>query len=147
MQWLPQFAERFPILKDPPTFGKNGPPIVVATGFSLNNKPITAQVDTLFGGTMLIYPTSVKELGLTDEAATPVKQFFKYTDNGVELREARSNIQAFGNRVLARHAPLYFATEGVHLPDGMFDATVGHTLFVHSVLSLDFHDMKVWISD
>ena len=116
-------------------------------GVSLNNKPIIAQIDTLFGGTMLIYPTSVSKLGLTDEATTPVKRFFKYTDDGVELREARSNNQAFGNRVLARHAPLYFATEGVHLPDGMFDATVGHALFVHSVLSLDFHDMKMWMTD
>ena len=46
-----------------PTFGKKGPPILVATGFSVNGKAITAQIDSLFGGTMLIYPTSVEKLG------------------------------------------------------------------------------------
>jgi len=43
-----------------PTFGKQGPPIIVSTGFSVDHKPITAEVDTLFGGTMLIYPPQLK---------------------------------------------------------------------------------------
>lgn len=34
----------------------------------------------------------------------------------------------------------------VHLPDELFDATVGHALFEHSVLSLDFHDMRLWMT-
>lgn len=129
-----------------PTFGKQGPPIVVSTGFSVNDKPVTAQVDTLFTGTMLIYPPSVEKLGLADLARTTKKRFFKYTDDGVEMLEAQSQVESFGDRALAQSAPLYFATAAVHLPDGMFDATVGHELFTHSVLSLDFHDMKLWLS-
>jgi hypothetical protein len=93
-----------------PTFGKAGPPIVVSTGFSVNAKPITAQIDTLFTGTMLIYPPSVKKLDLSEEAKTTKKQLFKYTDGGVEMMEAQAKTEAFGTRVLAKDAPLFFAT-------------------------------------
>lgn len=58
-----------------PTFGKQGPPIVVSTGFSVNAKPVTAQIDTLFTGSMLIYPTSVEKLGLAEAARTTKKEF------------------------------------------------------------------------
>jgi Aspartyl protease len=128
-----------------PTFGKNGPPIVVTTGFLLNAQPVTAQVDTLFSGTMLVYPGSVQKLGLDEEAKTTKKRFFNYTDDGVDMLEAQSKQEAFGELVLGKSAPVYFTTPSVHLPDDMFDATVGHELFQHSVLSLDFHGMKLWI--
>src|ERR1700730_6194481 len=51
-----------------PTFGQKGPPIVATTGFEVNGKSITVQVDTLYAGTLLIYPTSVGKLGLDAEA-------------------------------------------------------------------------------
>jgi hypothetical protein len=31
----------------------------------------------------------------------------------------------------------------VHQPDGLFDATVGNALFARSVVTLDFHAMKI----
>lgn len=130
-----------------PTFGKKGPPIVVATGFSVNGHAISAQVDTLFSGTMLIYPTSVEKLGLAEAAKSANKEFFKYTDDGVDMVKATATGESFGSRTLAENAPLYFATQAVHLPDGMFDGTVGHALFDHSVLTLDLHDMKVWMTE
>jgi hypothetical protein len=130
-----------------PTFGKEGPPIVVSTGFSVNAKPITAQIDTLFTGTMLIYPPSVEKLGLGEAVRTTNKEFFKYTDDGVEMLKSQSATEAFGERVLLKGAPLYFATPAVHLPDALFDGTVGHALFQHSVLSLDFHNMKLWMTE
>jgi hypothetical protein len=130
-----------------PTFGKDGPPIIVSTGFSVNGKPVTAQIDTMFTGTMLIYPTSIEKLSLTPESKTSKKQFFKYTDDGVDMLEAQATTESFGERVLAKPAPLFFATPSVHLPDGLFDATVGHALFEHSILSLNFRDMKLWLSD
>jgi Aspartyl protease len=130
-----------------PTFGKQGPPIVVATGFSVNQQPITAQIDTMFSGTMLIYPSSVDKLKLSAAAASNKKQFFPYTDDGVDMLEAQAKTEAFQGRVLASEAPLYFATAAVHLPDGMFDGTVGHGLFEHSVLSLDFRGMKMWMAN
>jgi hypothetical protein len=95
---------------------------------------------------MLIYPPSVKKLDLSEEAKGATKQFVKYTDGGVDMMEAQSKTEAFGTHVLAKDAPLYFAGPAVHLPDELFDATVGHALFEHSVLSLDFHDMKLWMT-
>jgi hypothetical protein len=127
------------------TFGKKGPPIVVSTGFSIHGKQVTAQVDTLFSGSMLIYPGSVQKLGLDQAAKTTAKRFFKYTDDGVDILESLSHEECFGDRVLAKNAAVYFATPAVHLPDDMFDATVGDELFRRSVLTLDFHNMKLWM--
>ena len=127
-----------------PTFGKAGPPIVVATGFSINGKAITAQIDTLYSGTMLIYPTSVEKLGLTEAAKTTKTRMFHYTDGGVDMGEAPLADEAFGGQVLAK-GPVYFATPAVHVPDGLFDGTVGHELFQHSVLVMDFKGMRVWL--
>jgi hypothetical protein len=129
-----------------PTFGRHGPPIVVSTGFWVNDQPITAQIDTLFTGTMLIYPTSVEKLGLQNEARSTRKQFFKYTDDGVEMIEGASASESFGKVVVRKKAPVYFATPSVHLPDGMFDATVGHGFFAGAALWLDFHGMKSWMT-
>ena len=46
-----------------------------ATGFfAVNGKEITAQIDSLFGGTMLIYPTSVEKLGFPRSAGGQVDE-------------------------------------------------------------------------
>jgi hypothetical protein len=63
------------------------------------------------------------------------------------MLEVQATSESFGERVLAKPAPLFFVTPSVHLPDALFDATVGHALFQHSVLSLNFRDMKLWPSD
>lgn len=129
-----------------PTFGKQGPPIVVSTGFSINEQSVTAQIDTLYSGSMLIYPTSVDKLGLKEKAQTTQKRFFNYTDDGVDMLEAKASAESFGKTVLAPDPAVYFATAAVHLPDGMFDATVGHELMRNSVVSFDFHDMQMWMA-
>lgn len=129
-----------------PTFGKKGPPIVVTTGFRLNGKPLTMQVDTLYEGTMLIYPTSVHKLGLTDQQSSSVVRKFPFTDGGVEMIEGAAAQEGFGDEVLRRNVALYFATRKVHLPDGMFDGTVGNELFLGHVLTLDFHANRFWMS-
>jgi len=128
-----------------PTFGAKGPPIVVATGFAVNGEAITAQVDSLFAGTLLIYPHAVSRLHLDEEAKTSTKEFFRYTDGGVDMMKGAADTESFGKEVLANGAPLYFAGPKVHLPDGMFDATVGHALLQHSVVVFDFHNMRIWV--
>lgn len=129
-----------------PTFGKQGPPIVVATGFTINQQPLTVQIDTLFSGTMLVYPPSVAKLGLTTQSGSNTQEFFPYTDDGVQMVKAQADTEAFGSHVLAKKVPVYFATPDVHLPDGLFDGTVGHELFKGIVLTLDFHSNHAWIS-
>lgn len=46
-----------------PTFGARGPHILVASGFTVNQQPLSVQIDTLFSGTMLVFPPSVAKLG------------------------------------------------------------------------------------
>ena len=128
-----------------PTFGKHGPPIVVATGFKVNGQPLAVQLDTMFSGTMLVYPPAVEKLGLARESESQKKQFFKYTDGGVNMMESEAATESFGSKVLARKVPVFFATAEVHQPDAMFDGTVGHGLFKGRVLTLDFHSNHAWL--
>lgn len=128
-----------------PTFGQKGPPIVATTGFQVNGKSITVQVDTLYAGTLLIYPTSVGKLGLDAEAAGVKVRRFPFTDDGVDMIQGRANDESFGNKTLKKNAALYFATPKVHLPDGMFDGTVGGELFVGHSITFDFHANRFWI--
>jgi hypothetical protein len=53
--------------------------------------------------------------------------------------------EGFERRVLAKDAAVYFAGSAVHLPDGMFDGTVGHALLEHSVVVMDLKGMRVWV--
>jgi hypothetical protein len=128
-----------------PTFGHRGPPIVVTTGFRMNDKDVSVQVDTLYAGTMLIYPTSVDKLGLKSEAASTHVDNFPYTDGGVDMIRGQAAAESFGTKTLLANAPLYFATPKVHAPDGMFDGTVGAALFAGHVVSLDFRANRFWM--
>jgi hypothetical protein len=74
-------------------------------------------------------------------------KYFPCTDGGANMNEAAAESVAFGPYVLAsRPAIVYFPGMGgkpVHQPDGLFEATVGNALFAHSVVTLDFHSMRI----
>jgi hypothetical protein len=131
------------------TFGKEGPPIVVGTGFSVGGRPVSAQIDTCYTGTLLVYDKAIPELGLESASAHDRVRYFPYTDGGVNMNEATVGGVAFGSYVLARRpARVYFSAAGpnpVHQPDGLFEATVGNALFAHSVVTLDFRSMKIYV--
>lgn len=129
-----------------PTFGKKGPHIVATTGFEVNGKPVTVQVDTLYSGTLLIYPTAVAKLGLEAQAASVQRRRFPFTDGGVDMIEGRARGESFAAKELLSNAPLYFATPRVHVPDGMFDGTVGAQLFTGHSVTFDFHSNRFWIT-
>lgn len=129
-----------------PTFGHKGPPILVTTGFTVNGKPTAMQVDTMYSGTMLVFPTSVERLGLTNEAASTKKRYFPFTDGGVDMLEGTAAKESFGDASLLTNAKLYFATEKVHTPDGMFDGTVGQELFAGHMVTIDLHAHHFWMS-
>lgn len=122
-----------------PTFGAKGPPIVATEGFEIGGKPIVVQVDTLYAGSLLIYPTSVDKLGLTKLAGSAQRRHFPFTDGGVDMLEAQGVPETFDGKELLKNAPLYFVTPGVHLPDGLFDGTVGVALMKGHVVTFDFH--------
>lgn len=127
------------------TFGKQGPPIVTATGFNVNGKPVSVQIDTMFTGALLIYPTSVEKLGLTAEAESRTVQHFAFTDGGVDMFQSTARQVGFGSKAIAESAPLYFAGPKVHLPDGMFDGTVGAALLSQHKVTFNFHDNTFWL--
>jgi hypothetical protein len=129
------------------TFGKAGPPVVVGSGFSVNSRPVNAQIDTCYTGTLLVYDRAIADLGLQDAPAAGPPKFFPNTDGGVNMKEAAIDSIGFGGRVLsARPAKVYFPAPGkkfVHQPDGLFEGTVGNALFAHSVVVLDLQSMKI----
>jgi Aspartyl protease len=128
-----------------PTFGHDGPPIVASTGFTINGRPLIVQIDTLYAGSMLVYPTSVDTLGLGAQAKSAKTRFFPYTDDGVNMIEGEAHTVGFGRTELKRQTTLYFATADVHLPDALFDGTVGNELFLGHVLTFDFRTNRFWI--
>lgn len=135
-----KFSDTFSLV----TFGKKGPPIVVAQGFQINGKNVTAQIDTMFTGSLLIYGASIEKLGLAAEAKATDMRKFPLTDGGVTMKVAPAKRESFHGLTLGGARPkVYFPTEGVHEPDGMFDATVGLELFQGMLVTLDFHDRKV----
>lgn len=125
-------------------FGKDGPPIVVASGFEINGKKVSAQVDTMYSGSLLVYTASIEKLQLAEASKTTKTRDFPFTDGGVKMKEAPADKESFRGWTLSGPAPLvYFPTPDVHEPDGLFDATVGLDLFYNAVLTLNFHDMTI----
>jgi hypothetical protein len=126
------------------TFGHDGPPIVVADGFEINTVKVTAQIDTMYTGSMLVYTASIDKLSLTGAASTTDTRMFPLTDGGADMRVADAQQEGFQDLVLTKEgAKVYFPTEAVHEPDSLFDATVGLELFRDAILTLDFHDMTL----
>ncbi|MGH9730044.1 MAG: retropepsin-like aspartic protease [Candidatus Acidiferrales bacterium] len=126
------------------TFGKHGPPIVVASGFTINGHTVTAQIDTQYSGSLLVYTPSIDKLGLSNEARATETRTFPYTDGGVRMKFAPAHEEGFdGMPLITSGSVVYFPTPGVHEPDALFDATVGLELFRNTVLTLDFHDMTI----
>lgn len=126
------------------TFGKHGPPIVVAKGFQINGKTVTAQVDTMYTGSLLVYTASIEHLGLSEAARTTETRKFLLTDGGVNMKVAVAKQESFHGLTLGGvHPKVYFPTEGVHEPDGLFDATVGLELFKNIIVTFDLHGMNL----
>jgi hypothetical protein len=126
------------------TFGKDGPPIVVAQGFELNGEKVSSQIDSMYTGSMLIYTASIEKLSLSGAAKTTDVRLFPLTDGGVNMKLAPAQKEGFRGTTLAQAgAKVYFPAEAVHEPDGLFDATVGLELFRDAVVTLNFHDMTI----
>jgi hypothetical protein len=129
------------------TFGKEGPPIVVAFGFEMEGQKVSAQIDTLFTGSLLIYTASIEKLGLSSRAKTSVSEYFPFTDGGVNMAASQAKLESFdGTTLQGIGSKVYFPTQGVHQPDGLFDGTVGMSLLKNTILTLDFHNQRISVS-
>lgn len=128
-------------------FGNDGSRIVVANGFEIDGKRVTAQVDTMYSGSLLVYTASIDKLQLVEAAKTTKSRDFPFTDGGVQMKEAPAPKESFHGITLSGAVPLvYFPTPDVHEPDGLFDATVGIDLFYKATLTLNFHDMTISVA-
>ncbi len=103
----------------------------------MNRDSVVAQIDTMFTGTMLIYPNAIERLALTREAGSTALEHFPFTDGGVNLHESFAQ-ESFSDKQLGLQQSLYFPTPDVHTPNGFFDATVGLGLLKDHVVTFDF---------
>ncbi len=126
-------------------FGNYGPVTLTTAGFAINGQPVDVQIDTLFTGTMLIYPASVEKLGLKKEAKAKHKEFFPFTQGGLKLAEFDGASEAFRDVPLMADAPVYFMTSDDHAPAVQFDATIGSGLLSRAVVTFDFKGMHFWM--
>jgi hypothetical protein len=86
-------------------------------------------------------------LSLSGAAQTTEVRLFPLTDGGVNMKVAQAQQEGFNGIILAKEgAKVYFPTETVREPDGLFDATVGLELFRDVVLTLDFHGMTIGVT-
>jgi hypothetical protein len=131
------------------TFGAKGPPIVTIEGLGVDGHTFTAQYDTGYTGTLVVYDAAIERLGLRTAAAQGKPEEFPYTDGGVTMNATKAGQITFASNVIVpRPATVYFPGTGknpVHQPDGLFEATVGNALFAHSIVTLDFKSMTVYV--
>jgi predicted aspartyl protease len=127
-------------------FRENGPKIIASTGFNVNGRSLYAQVDTMYTGTMLIYPSAVNMYGLKKLSRTQQTKHFSFTDGGVDMFEAHVGREGFGRQTLLTDAPIYFAGPKVHLPTAQLEGTIGTGLLAGHTATFDFHDNHFWIS-
>ena len=128
-----------------PTFGPKGPPIVVSSGFEVNGVPVSMQIDTLYSGTMLIFPNAIDKTGLGAQSHATKVRNFPFTDGGVDMVEGEAQRETFLGHPLRAPAAVYFATDKVHTPAGMFDGTVGADLFRNRKVTFDFKSNRFWV--
>lgn len=126
-------------------FGRFGPATLTTQGFTINGQAVDVQVDTLFTGTMLVYPTSVEKLGLKKEAKSKHKELFPFTQGGLKLARAEVAQESYGRMQLMLDAPVYFLTPDEPPPSVQFDATVGSGLLNRAVVTFDFRGMHMWM--
>jgi hypothetical protein len=127
-------------------FGEFGPVTLTTTGFSVNGQPLNVQLDTIFAGTVLIYPDFVKKLGLKKLAKSKRKQFFPFVQGGLSLAQAEGAGEAWQTTPFAPDMPIYFFdSDDAHTNPVNFDATVGSGLFAQSVAVFDFKGKHFWL--
>lgn len=125
--------------------GHWGPVTLTTTGFTVNGQPVEVQLDTLFTGTMLIYPGSVERLALKKESKAKPKEMFPFIGSGLRLARADAGQVAFRGVSLLDSGPLYFGAKDSSLPQVQFDATAGMGLLSRAVVTFDFVGMHFWM--
>ncbi len=125
--------------------GRWGPVTLTTKGFTVNDQPVDVQLDTLFTGTVLIYPDSVEKLALKKESKAKAKEQFPYTQGGVKLARGDGGAVSYRGIPLLLNGPLYFGTKDANLPAVQFDATAGIGVLSRAIATFDFKGMHFWM--
>lgn len=121
-----------------------GPPIVVGGPFTVDGKPLEAQIDTSYTGSLLLFSGAEKSFGFEALEAHAKVRNFPITDGGVDMLGVQVDSTGFDGSVLSKPATVYLPTIKVHQPyQERFQGTVGNEFFAGTVLTLDFHDMTL----
>lgn len=132
-------------LKSEP-FGDYGPRTLVAQGFEIGGKPVRAQIDTLFGGSMLLYPKAADLIDATSLEKSKHKQEFPFAQGGLKLSEALPVDYTFNRDSILNDAPVFFWSDKENAaPDVSFGATVGTGLLSRALFTFDFAAWKIWM--
>lgn len=125
--------------------GEYGPVTLTTSGFSVNGQPINVQLDTLFTGTMVIYPDAVQKLDLKKLAKAKHKEMFPYFQGGMKLAQAEAATEGYQSNQFGPDLPLYFFTADERPTNVSYDATVGSGLLNRATAVFDFKGMKFWL--
>ena len=130
----------------PEHLGRYGPLTLTATGFQVNGYDVTSQIDTLFTGTMVVYPSAIDKVGMRELSRTKHKEEFPFFQNGVKLGEADGATFAFHGDTVFPGAPLYFwSAKDLQVPNVSFDASTGTALMSRTLVTFDFKSNHIWI--
>jgi hypothetical protein len=127
-------------------FGQYGPPTLTAAGFEIEGKEVDAQIDTLFTGTMFVYPPAVETLELTDVNKAKHKEEFPFMQGGLRLTRGIGVNYTYHRDALLNDSPVYFwSSKEEAAPKPGFDATVGTGLLSRALFTFDFKANKIWM--
>ncbi len=126
-------------------FGQYGPPTLSTGGFEFDGQPLDAQLDTLFTGTVLLYPHSLARLGL-EKLKSKHKTYFPFVQNGVELSDTASEDKiTFRGVPVLSGVTVYLWPKDYAVPKVQFDAIIGTGLLTQQTVTFDFKGMHLWI--
>jgi hypothetical protein len=130
----------------PQRFGQYGPETLTAKGFEIEGKQVTAQIDTLFTGSMFVYPKAVETLNLENIDRSKHKEEFPFAQGGLRLTRGLSVTYTFHGDALLNDASVYFwSAKDETAPQVSFDATVGTDLLSRALFTFDFKANKLWM--
>jgi hypothetical protein len=128
------------------TFGAYGPRTLVAEGFEIQGQPVRAQVDTMFSGTMLLYPNAENAIDSRQIQKSRHKQEFPFTQGGLKLTQGMTVDYTFDKDTLLTDAPVYFwGDKEIAAPSVSFQATIGTNLLSRARFTFDFKSWKIWM--
>jgi len=118
----------------------NAATVLVVDDLAIHGYPIRAQLDLGFEGGLLLFPSSLGPIGLSDTKPGAPVTMATY-DDGAGLNRIDPPTIAFDRTKLQAGDNAFLASADVHPPENDIQAVAGHTLFAGHRLVLDFvHD-------